>query len=232
MIAMTSTRRFCKDSLDKLLPWVFSSEFKITLVLQILYSQTLLMLLDSGGFLFHIIYSPPFSSKNCLSWYDPSPEMPNWVLLMPQQNSNHSQIYREYTTSVCIALVDRHTYRAPYLLTSFQPSFTRNDPNKSTPQYINGDSSRILSLENLPFSVAEAFLSTVCIWHTSRWYIWPKSDILSPKNQRTLFGSLSYLNQHEILHIVHLLFLLDRWEGGLNLLPNFQKGGARQDLNF
>ena len=146
MIAMTSTRRVCKDSLDKLLPWVFSSEFKITLVLQILHSQTLLMLLDSGGFLFHIIYSPPFSSKNCLSGYDPSPEMPNWVLLMPQQNSNHSQIYREYTTSVCIALLDRHIYRAPYLLTSFQPSFTRNDPNKSTPQYINGDSSRILSL--------------------------------------------------------------------------------------
>ena len=48
--------------------------------------------------------------------------------------------------------------------------------------------------------VAEPFLSTVCTWHTSRWIIWPKSYIfLSPKNQRTLFDSLSFLHQRELL---------------------------------
>ena len=55
--------------------------------------------------------------------------------------------------------------------------------------------------ENLPFFVAEVFLSTACTWHTSRWYSWPRSYILSSQNLRTLFGLLSCLDQHEL--IVH-----------------------------
>ena len=58
----------------------------------------------------------------------------------------NESVLREYTTSMCMALLDRQVYRAPYLLTSFRPSFTRNEPNKSTPQYVNGGSSLILSL--------------------------------------------------------------------------------------
>ena len=52
---------------------------------------------------------------------------------------------------------------------------------------------------NLPFFVGEAFLLTACTWHTSRCYTSAKSYILPTKNQRTLFGSLSHLNQHELV---------------------------------
>ena len=62
-LPQTSTSRICKDPSDKLLPWVFSKEFKIALALRIWHSQTPPMLLDSGGFLFYIIHSPPFSFK-------------------------------------------------------------------------------------------------------------------------------------------------------------------------
>ena len=54
-------------------------------------------------------------------------------------------------------------------------------------------------LANLPFFVAEAFLLTDCIWHTSRWFIWPKSYILLSKIQKILFCSLSCLDQRELL---------------------------------
>ena len=63
MIASTSTSRVCKDSSDKLLPRVFSKEFKIALVLWIWHSETPAMLVNSGGFLFHIIHSPSFTFK-------------------------------------------------------------------------------------------------------------------------------------------------------------------------
>ena len=45
-----------------------------------------------------------------------------------------------------MVLLDRQVYRAPYLLTSFPLSFTRNKPNTPTAQYVNGGSSLILSL--------------------------------------------------------------------------------------
>ena len=127
------------------------------------------------------------------------------ILTLPLRPTNllrlmmNESLLREYTTSMCMTLLDRQVYRATHLLTSFRPSFTRNEPNKSAPQYINGGSSLILSLGKAAIFVAEAFLSTPCTWHTPRWYIWPKSYILSPKNQRTLFGSLSCLDQHELI---------------------------------
>ena len=46
-------------------------EIKIALALRIWHSQTPLMLLNSDGFLFYIIHSPPFSFKKLLIliWY-------------------------------------------------------------------------------------------------------------------------------------------------------------------
>ena len=118
----------------------------------------------------------------------------NFLKLMMNES-----VLREYTTSMCMALLDRQLYRAPYLLTSFQPSFRRNEPIRPP------HSTQMVLLHsycpwaNLPFFVAEDSLTTTCTWHTSRWYLWHKSYIMSPKNQRILFGSLSCLDQHELL---------------------------------
>ena len=168
MIASTSTSRVCKESSDKLLPWVFSKELKIALAPQIWRSHTPPVLLDGGGFLFRIIHSPPFSFKKLpililsISWnardssadvqtkFEPLSDL--IILTFPLHPTNllklmmNESVLREYTTSMCMALLDRQVYRAPYFLTSFRPSFTRNEPNKSTPQYVNGGSSLILSL--------------------------------------------------------------------------------------
>ena len=137
-------------------------------------------------------------------WW-PQPLSDLIILTFPLYTTNflklmmNESVLREYTTSMCMALLDRQLYRAPYLLTSFQPSFRRNEPNTSTPQYTNGASSLILSLGKSAIFVAEDSLTATCTWHTSRWYLWQKSYIMSPKNQRILFGSLSCLDQHELL---------------------------------
>ena len=62
LIASTSTIRICNDSAVKLLPWVFSNEFRIEWAL-ICCSQTPRILLACGGLLFRIIQSQPFSSE-------------------------------------------------------------------------------------------------------------------------------------------------------------------------
>ena len=104
--------------------------------------------------------------KNCLSWCYPSPEMLEWVLLMPPTKSEpfsdlitltwplhptnslkltmNASVLRKCTNTMCMALIDRQVQRATYPLTSFRRSFTMNVPNKSTSQYINGGSSLIL----------------------------------------------------------------------------------------
>ena len=48
--------------------------------------------------------------------------------------------------SIWTALLDKHVNSAPYLLSSFLPSFIRKGPNMSTPQFVKGDSSVILSV--------------------------------------------------------------------------------------
>ena len=73
------------------------------------------------------------------------------ILTLPLRPTNrfklmmNESVLREYSTSMSMAILDRQVYIAPYHLTSFRPSFTRNEPNKSTPQYVNGGSSLILS---------------------------------------------------------------------------------------
>ena len=47
--------------------------------------------------------------------------------------------------SICTALLAKHVKSAPYLLSSFLPSFIRNGPNTSTPQLVNGCPSNVLS---------------------------------------------------------------------------------------
>ena len=47
--------------------------------------------------------------------------------------------------SICTALLANHVKSAPYLLSSFLPSFIRNGPNISTPQLVNGGPSNVLS---------------------------------------------------------------------------------------
>ena len=166
MIASTSRTRVYKDRSYKLFRGIFSKEFKIALALRIFSSQTPPMLLDSGGFLFHIIHSPPVSFKkspiliwsiswnvrvssdDALTWFEPLLDL--IILTLPPHPTNllkfmmNESVLREYTTSTSMALLNRQVYRAPCLLTSSRPSFTRNDPSKSTPQYVNGGFSLIL----------------------------------------------------------------------------------------
>ena len=55
-------------------------------------------------------------------------------------------VLNKWTTSICIALLERQVYKVPpYFLTSFQPSFTTDGPKISTPQYVNSGSIHILS---------------------------------------------------------------------------------------
>ena len=48
--------------------------------------------------------------------------------------------------SIWTALLDKHVNSAPNLLSSFLSSFIRKGPNMSTPQFVKGDSSVILSV--------------------------------------------------------------------------------------
>ena len=70
-IASTSRTRVCNDSSVKLLPWIFSSEFRLERALLICYSQTPSILPAWGRFFFHRIQSPPFSSKKYQFSCDP-----------------------------------------------------------------------------------------------------------------------------------------------------------------
>ena len=47
--------------------------------------------------------------------------------------------------SICIALLDKHVKIALYFLSSFLPSFIRNEPKISTPQLVDGGPSNVLS---------------------------------------------------------------------------------------
>ena len=185
MIASTSRTRVYKDRSYKLFRGIFSKEFKIALALRISSSQTPPMLLDSGGFLFHIIHSPSVSFKkspiliwsiswnarvssdDALTWFEPLLDL--IILTLPPHPTNllkfmmNEPVLREYTTSTSMALLNRQVYRAPCLLTSSRPSFTRNDPNKSTRQYVNGGFSLILFPEK---SVKEIYSSPKCLLWT------------------------------------------------------------------
>ena len=48
--------------------------------------------------------------------------------------------------SIWTALLDKHVDSGPYLLSSFFPSFIRKGPNMSTPQFVKGGSSIVLSV--------------------------------------------------------------------------------------
>ena len=58
----------------------------------------------------------------------------------------NESVLNEWTTSTCIALLERHVYKAPFFLISFRSSFNTNSLKLSTSQYVNGGSIHILSL--------------------------------------------------------------------------------------
>ena len=166
-IASTSTTRVCNDCSVKLLPWVFSNEFRIERALLICRSHTPPILLACGGFLFHTIQSPPFSSKKLpiflwsIFWktrissadspikFGPLSDLTNLTIpLLPKKRLKikmKESVLEERTTSICISLLQRQVYKAPHFLTSFQTCFSTNGPKISTPQYVNGGSIQILS---------------------------------------------------------------------------------------
>ena len=83
-----------------------------------------------------------------------------------------------------MALFDRHLYRAPYLLTFFQPSFTRNEPNKSTPVYVNGVSSPILSFGKCTvFSCWSLPLKFLHLTHFKMIYLTKKLNLVTQKTR-------------------------------------------------
>ena len=106
-------------------------------------------------------------------------------------------VLNEWTTSICISLVGRQVYKAPYFWTSFRPSFTTNRPKISTPQYVIGGSMHILSFDKSVIFFCWSWpLSTVYIWHISQLLLSPMNCSLWFKNQKILFGWLWYLDQH------------------------------------
>ena len=171
-IVSTSSTRVCNDSSVKLLPWVFSNEFRTEQALVISCTQTPPILLASGGFLFYTIQSPPFSKKSpvflwSIYWkaHISSADTPTkfvplsdliilTISLCPMKHLKlkmSKSVLNEWTTSICTALLERQTYKAPYILISLQPSFTTNGPNILMPQYVHGGSIHILSFGKSAF---------------------------------------------------------------------------------
>ena len=163
-------------------------------------------------------------------WW-PQPLSDLIILTFPLYTTNflklmmNESVLREYTTSMCMALLDRQLYRAPYLLTSFQPSFRRNEPNTSTPQYTNGASSLILSLGKsaifccwrlphnyLHLTYFKMIPLTKELHHVSQkpegliWFIvmpWPAWATCSWHQHTTNSAILQdFLHQHWVLHLI------------------------------
>ena len=149
----------------------------MVVVLPIWLSHTPPMLFDSGGFLYHsrtgnhYLDAILLKGTSELCWLEPlsdliipiSPLHPTNLLKLMMNES----VLRECTTSLCIALLGRQVHTTPYILTSFWPPFTTNNPIKSAPQFVSGDFSLILSLVKSAIFVTEIFLSTDCTWRTS-----------------------------------------------------------------
>ena len=109
---------------------------------------------------------------------------------------------RQNTTSTCMALLDKQVYTVP-LFWLLPTILYKKEPNKYTPQYINGDFSVILSLgKSANFCCWSLSLNCLHLTHFKMIQLTkPRSYILSSQNLRTLFGLLSCLDQHEL--IVH-----------------------------
>ena len=109
----------------------------------------------------------------------------------------NESVLNEWTNSISMALLEREVYKASYLLTSFQPSFTTNDPKISTPQYVNGSSIMhpIFWQTWYLFFCLNCPLNCLHLAHFQT-LIAPMNCILSSKNQKILFGWLWYLNQY------------------------------------
>ena len=79
------------------------------------------------------------------------PLSPSRTLMFPLLAINHHRacmnesVSMLHVHSVCTALLAKHMKSAPYLLSSFLPSFIRNGPNISTPQLVNSGQSNVLS---------------------------------------------------------------------------------------
>ena len=135
-IASTWTTRVSSDSSVKLLPCVFSNEFRIEWVLLICCSQTLPILLANAFF------STPFNHHHLLlkrpiflwfiSWKEriSSANAPTifvslldliilTISLCPIKRlklTMNKSVLNEWTTSICIALLERQVHKAPYFL--------------------------------------------------------------------------------------------------------------------
>ena len=140
------------------------------------------------------------SSVDAPTWFKPLSDL--IILTLPLRPTNllklimNESVLREYTTSICMTLLERQVHRAQYLLTSFWPSPTRNDTNKSNPRYVNGGSSLILSLGKSATFCCWS-LPVNCLHQTLQ--DGTSDQKVKSCHQRTLFGSLQCLNQHELL---------------------------------
>ena len=117
------------------------------------------------------------------------------ISILPLRPSNllklmmNESVLREDITSMCMGLLERQLYRGPYRLTSFRQSLHKKWTKQVHPIACKCWFLIHSLLEKMDhFPVAAAFLSTACTWHTSRWYIWPKSHILSPKSREPDLG--------------------------------------------
>ena len=134
-VASTSISKVCNDSSFRLVPWVFSKEVKMVLILLICLFHTPPMLLAEGGFRFHSIHSPPLylmkslifcwsiSAKaflnseeaptNLLPLSDLKSLMfPLWPTNLHKHRINES-VLNEVTVSMWMALLDKHVNKAP-----------------------------------------------------------------------------------------------------------------------
>ena len=76
--------------------------------------------------------------------------LPNTLFPLRATNQQRAcmkeSVSRLQVHSIWTALLDKHVNSAPYLLSSFLPSFIRKGPNMSTPQFVKGGSSIVLSV--------------------------------------------------------------------------------------
>ena len=137
---------------------------------QICLSQTPPIWLAAGGFLSQIIQSAARDSKSNLTCWStsfnawpsslaaptkllPLSDLMNLTFPLQAMNLHNASMNElvsiKFPTSIWIALLLRQVNNIPYLLISDHLSLMMKGPNMSTPQYVNGGASVILSIRRL-----------------------------------------------------------------------------------
>ena len=89
-----------------------------------------------------------------------------------------------HVRSVCTAMLAKHMKSAPYLLSSFLPSFIRNGSNMSMSQLLNGGQSNVLSFGRSAMFCSPSF--PLRNWHLTHFRIRLLTIVLDRTTQKSL----------------------------------------------